>query len=121
MPAPKLRQPQRRLTNDESAQVAAIYRAGSSMNQLALEFRVHRTTIAACLRKLEVPLRRQGIAPDEIDAVAALYQAGWSLARLGESYRCTDMTVRAALMRHGVEIRPRNGWKYGAPGGRRLL
>lgn len=108
------RQPQRRLTTTEFQLVVETYLAGSSMSQLAAEFHVHRTTIAACLRKHGVPKHRQGIPPSEIEAAATYYRDGWSLARLADHYGCSGMTVREALTGHGVNIRPRRGWAYDA-------
>ena len=109
---PVRRQRQRRLTTMECQRVIETYLAGSSMNQVAAELHVHRTTIAACLRKHDVPLHRRGIPSGEVEAAAACYRDGWSLARLAERYGCSAMTVHAALIRHGVDIRPRKGWPY---------
>lgn len=106
------RQRQRRLTTTDCQRAIETYLAGSSMNQVAAELHVHRTTIAACLRKHDVPLHRRGIPSGEVEAAAACYRDGWSLARLAERYGCSAMTVHAALIRHGVDIRPRKGWPY---------
>lgn len=104
------RQCQRRFTAAEAVELAAQYRAGQTMNQLARTFRVHRRTGAHCLQKQGVGLRQFGLSVEHLDQAAALYRAGWSLARIGEKYGTTDMTVRRALARHDVEIRPRNGF-----------
>lgn len=113
MPAPVRRQQQRRLTVAECQHAIESYLAGSSMKQLAAEFKVHRVTIAALLRKHNVPPRRQGISSGEIETAAGYYRDGWSLTRIANHYGCSATTARAALMKNGVEIRARHGWMYG--------
>ena len=75
------------------------------MDELAAEFRVHRVTVAAHLRRLAVPLRRRGLCNDDLSEAARLYHAGWSLARLGEKYGCHAETVRRALTQAGITVR----------------
>jgi lambda repressor-like predicted transcriptional regulator len=72
------------------------------MKELAQQFGVHRTTVAGCLRKLGIPLRRQGLSPTELDQAAALYRQGWSLVRLGEKLGCDAETVRQRFKQVGV-------------------
>jgi len=96
------RQHQRRLTA-EVVELVQVYRAGSSMHELAVQFGVHRTTVAACLRRLAIPLRRQGLYGDDLAEAIKLYQDGWSLARLGDKFGCDAETVRQALKRRGVD------------------
>lgn len=107
------RQVQRRFTAAEAAEIAEQYLAGRTMNQLASSYAVHRRTIAHCLQKQDVGLRQHGLSLDHLEQAAALYRAGWSLAQVGDRYGTTDMSVRRALAKHGVEIRPRNGWSKG--------
>ncbi len=75
------------------------------MKVLAARWRMHRTTVAAQLRRSGVELRRQGIPSERIDEAVRLYGEGWSLQRLAERYRCDDETVRTYLRRAGVRIR----------------
>jgi lambda repressor-like predicted transcriptional regulator len=110
IPEPRrCRKKQRRFTTDEAKFVADQYLAGTNMNQLAAAYEVHRTTVAKCLNKQQVPLRRFGFPSASIGEAAMLYRSGWSLIRLGEKFACSDSTVRTALIRHGVKTRPRNG------------
>jgi hypothetical protein len=100
------RQTQRRLSDAEVVALAAAYRAGTDLNQLAKTFGVHRHTAAAHLRRLAIPLRRQGIDDEDVSEVVRLYvQDGWSLVRLGEKFKCDASTVRQVLMRNGVVLR----------------
>lgn len=96
---------QRRLTEAEIVALALAYRSGRDMDELAAEFKVHRVTVAGQLRRLAVPLRRQGITDDNLPEATRLYREGWSLARLGEKYGCHAETVRQALLRTGITLR----------------
>jgi hypothetical protein len=86
-PAPRVRQRQRRLSPAEVVAVAQEFRAGADMRDLAREFRVHRTTISECLRKLGVPLRRQGLQDEDLAEAAGLYREGWSSSQAGREVR----------------------------------
>lgn len=109
---PVTRQQQRRLTAAEQVEVAQRYQAGAQMKDLAVDFGTHRTTIAQCLRRLAVPIRRQGLQIEDVPEAARLYLDGWSLSRLGEKFGCDHSDVRNKLVAHGVPMRPRPGWKY---------
>jgi lambda repressor-like predicted transcriptional regulator len=67
------------------------------MKVLAARRDLHRTTVAAHLRRAGVTLRRQGIPPEQMDDAVQLYQEGWSCQRLAGRYSCDDETVRQAL------------------------
>lgn len=105
--APSLgpRQVQHRLSAAEAVALARAYQAGATMYELAVQFGVHRTTVATTLRKLGIPLRRQGLHGTELQDAIGLYGDGWSLARLGERFGCDAETVRQALKRSGVHRR----------------
>jgi uncharacterized protein (DUF433 family) len=92
--------------------VAKQYRGGAGMTELGALYGVHRTTVAACLRKLAVPLRRQGVTDDTLVEAVRLYEAGWSLDKIAQKYGCAPSTVRDAFIRAGVTLRPRRGWRY---------
>ena len=102
---------QRRLTADQTAELAAEYRAGTNMKQLALRWEVHRTTVAGHLRRAGVELRRQGLSPEQISETVRLYSEGWSCRLLSERFSCDDETVRQRLLSQGVELR--KPWQRG--------
>jgi lambda repressor-like predicted transcriptional regulator len=85
--------------------VARAYAAGASMKELARWFRVHRTTIAGCLRQLGIPIRQPGLQQPDIEG--GLYEQGWSLTRLGEHFGRDAGTVRKELRAAGVKMRKR--------------
>lgn len=47
----KLHQKQKRLNNEEIAQIIAGYKSGQTMRELAREFGCHRTTVSSNLKK----------------------------------------------------------------------
>ncbi|MBA8794624.1 lambda repressor-like predicted transcriptional regulator [Friedmanniella endophytica] len=85
--------------------LAAEYQAGISMSELAQRWRMHRTTVAAQLRRAGVELRRQGVPDGQLAEAAQLYLDGWSCHRLGERYGCDAEAVRRKLVRYGVPMR----------------
>jgi lambda repressor-like predicted transcriptional regulator len=99
------RQSQRRLTAEQLEQLIADYRAGLDMQALAAHWNLHRTTVAAQLRRAGIELRRQGIPAERLEEAAALYSRGWSCQRLAERYGCHAETVRQVLKRNGVIMR----------------
>ena len=101
---------QRRLTSAEQADVAGLYDAGSSMNDLARLFSVHRSAIVRTLQKQGVPRRHRGLTDEEAVEAGRLYQAGWSIMRLRQKFGCSDSAVMTALGKLGIKTRPRNGW-----------
>lgn len=101
---------QRRLTSAEQADVAGLYDAGSSMNDLARLFTVHRSAIVRALQEQGVPRRTRGMTDEEAAEAGRLYQQGWSLLRLRQKFGCSDSAVTTALRKVGVQTRQRNGW-----------
>jgi len=75
------------------------------MKVLAARWKMHRSTVAAQLRRAGVELRRQGVPAERLSEAVRLYGEGWSCPRLAERYSCDDATVRQVLRRAGVELR----------------
>jgi lambda repressor-like predicted transcriptional regulator len=88
-----LRQAQVRLDPDDADALAAAYRKGTTIKELAM------------LRRLGLERRRPGLSDEQVDEASRLYPEGWSLARLAERYGVDDMTVRRYLLLGGVEMR----------------
>jgi hypothetical protein len=103
--SPAARQAQVRLDPQRAKSLAAAYRAGEAINELAARFGVHRITVTAHLQRLGVELRQKGLSDEQVAEACRLYPAGWSLARLGERYGVKDMTVRRYLLLSGVVMR----------------
>jgi DNA-directed RNA polymerase specialized sigma24 family protein len=98
-------QQQRRLNRDHVTELVRQYLAGRAMHELAELYGMHRTTVAAHLRREQVPLRRTGLSAESMNAVIARYGQGWSCQRLAERYGCDAETVRQALKREGIVLR----------------
>jgi hypothetical protein len=62
--------------------VAAAYRNGETIKELAGRYGIHRVTAASMLRRLGVERRRAGLSDEQVDEASRLYPEGWSLARL---------------------------------------
>jgi lambda repressor-like predicted transcriptional regulator len=106
---PTAKQVQHRLSPENTAELAAGYKAGATIRQLAQQYRVHRTTVMAILDRHSVPTRYRRLSLEQINEAVELYPQGWSLRKLSERYGTTDNTVRDALLAAGVQTRPRPG------------
>jgi hypothetical protein len=106
------RQTQIRLGRADIARLIAAYAEGNSVLQLAVRFKVHRTTVLAHLERNGVPRRRMGPKLSDEDAyeAAVLYRDGLSLEVIGRRFLVAPDTIGKALRRVGVQIRPRRGW-----------
>ena len=96
-----LNPPQRRLSPTDIDDLIAAYRAGATIIQLAMEFGIHRTTVAGHLDRHGVPRHSELTVWDDdiLREAAELYATGLSLADVAERFR-----------RAGVTVRPRRGW-----------
>ena len=99
------RQVQRRLIAEQAERLVREYEGGDDMTVLAARWGLHRTTVAAHLRRAGVTLRRQGVSAERLSEAVRLYAAGWSCQRLAERYGCDAETVRQALRHAGVVLR----------------
>jgi lambda repressor-like predicted transcriptional regulator len=106
-PAP--RQKQIRLDAHQSSALAAAYRDGKTIKELAQRYGVHRTTVSALLRRSDVELRRGGLTSGDVLAVSQMYASGWSLAKLGRKFGVDAATVWRALLAAGVVMRSPRG------------
>jgi Mn-dependent DtxR family transcriptional regulator len=89
--------------------MASEYQAGATTYDLAIRFKIHRTTVSGHLRRLGVALRRRGLNEHQIDQAVVLYGQGWSLARIGREFHVNDGTVWAGLRARGVRMRDTGG------------
>lgn len=100
----------KKLPDADADAVVTEYLAGKTMNDIARERNLHRTTIAAALERAGVAQRPKGMNAEQVDHAVKLYTAGLSLATVGSRLGFTARTIRAELLRHGVKMRPRPGW-----------
>jgi lambda repressor-like predicted transcriptional regulator len=102
-------QTQNRLGTEQSDALATAYLSGATVNELAEQFQVHRSTVFEILTRNNVPRRQRGLNDDQLESIMSLYAEGWSLKQLGERFGFHSETVGAALKREGLEIRRRWG------------
>jgi DNA-directed RNA polymerase specialized sigma24 family protein len=102
---PVTRQTQIRLAPHEVKALAAAYRDGKTIKELAQRFGIHRLTVTALLRRHRVEMRRAGLTPDDVAVASQLYADGWSLAKLGKKFGVDAATVWRALRAANVAMR----------------
>jgi transposase-like protein len=88
------------------------YQAGATISQLAVEFGIHRTTVAGHLDRQGVPRHCEQTAWDDeiVKHAAELYATGLSLADVAGQFGIDAQTVSNRFRRAGVAVRPRRGW-----------
>jgi transposase-like protein len=92
-----IRQPQRRLTKAQVAEMAAKYKTGATVYELADQFGCHRATVAERLKKAGVVLRGQSPTSEAIDSMTNLIASGLSPQAVGEQLGFCANTVRNCL------------------------
>jgi AraC-like DNA-binding protein len=93
------------LSHEEQVKVVTMYQAGKTINAVAREFKLHRTTVTAILDRHDVPVRPHYMTQSHVDQARVLYESGSSLARIGDRLGFDAQTVRTHLFRAGVQIR----------------
>ena len=104
--------PQRRLSPTDLDDLLDAYQGGVTINQLAVEFGIHRTTVAGHLDRHGVPRHSKKTAWDDetLTQAAELYATGVSLADVAHQFGVDAQTVANRFRRAGVAVRPRRGW-----------
>ena len=103
---------QRRLSPTDIDDLVEAYQAGATISQLAVEFGIHRTTVAGHLDRKGVPRRSEATVWDDnaLREAAELYATGLSLADVANRFGIDAQTVANRFRRTGVAVRPRRGW-----------
>lgn len=74
---------QHHLSAEGEIAVVATYQAGKTINAVAREFKLHRTTVTAILDRHGVPVRAHHMTENLVNEARALYESGLSLAGVG--------------------------------------
>lgn len=108
---PKRRAPgtARQLDAEQTQELIAAYRAGSTVYQLGDQFGIDRRTVGKILTRNGVQTKHPGLTDEDIDHAAQLYADGWSLAKIGEQLGVTATTVHRWLRERGVAMRSTTG------------
>ncbi len=89
--------------------MAERYVEGATVNELAVEFRCARQTVALRLKAHGVVMRNQPATPEEIAQVVELYGSGLSLVGVAALTRFSAKSVLNYLRAEGVQLRDTHG------------
>ena len=105
-------QRQRRLSAQEASKLGDRYREGATVNELAQEFRIHRTTVLAQLERQDVKRRSsvRRLTDADVANAALSYKQGMSLKVVGAMFGVNAETLRREFRKANVPVRQRNGW-----------
>ncbi len=103
---------QRRLSEGNVQDLVRSYAEGSSIDQLARRFSVHRTTVISHLDRRGVPRRRivRKLTDRDVKLAADQYWRGQSLKEVAEGFAVDARTLAREFSRAGIATRPRRGW-----------
>ena len=103
---------QRRLTEAAVDDVVGAYLAGSSIDSLAAQLGVNRTTIIHHLDRRRIERRKvvRKMTDRIVQRAATRYRHGESLKVVAAQFDVDATTLAREFRRAGVPIRPRRGW-----------
>lgn len=99
------RRPQRKLSTEQKAELAAAYQAGATTYELAERFSIHRTTASKIIQKAGHKIRGTGLLSFEITQVVRRYQDGESMKSLARAFKVSKANVKKHLLEQGVTLR----------------
>ena len=104
-----IRQRQRRLTGAQVAEMAAKYKSGATVYELAAEFGCHRTTVAERLKKAGIAMRGQSPTSEDVCSMVRLHAGGLSFQDVGQQLGFCANTVRSCLKKRQIRSRDVHG------------
>ena len=104
------RQFQRRLSAEAVAELVEAYERGATQQELAIQFGIHRHTVADQLDRQGFTNRRGALTSEQMTEAIHLYTRGWSLAKIGDHFGMYPTSIYYWLRKNGVTLRPRQGW-----------
>jgi transposase-like protein len=104
---------QRRLSEATVDALVSAYLEGSSIDSLAAQNGVNRTTIIHHLDRRGIGRRRsvRKMTDRSVRQAAKNYEAGESLKVVAQRFGVDPRTLASEFRRAGVAIRPRRGWR----------
>ena len=103
---------QRRLADETIDQLVESYVGGLSIDALARQFGIHRTTVMTHLEARGVQ-RRQNVrklSTAKVASAAKRYERGLSLASIAKEFGVNAATLTREFRAAGIPIKPRRGW-----------
>ncbi|MGX1770840.1 helix-turn-helix domain-containing protein [Nocardia brasiliensis] len=100
----------RRLSEEERTSLAADYRSGMTVYELAAKYGTDRSTVSNHLKRMGVEMRRQGLSEGQIEEAVRLYvEQRWSLVRIAGKLGVDHGTVWNRLRERRVRMRDTQG------------
>ena len=106
--ARKVKQEQKRLTDEEIALLCDAYQNGKSTYQLAREFGCHRNTVSNALKSRGIEVTNK--VKLDVEAVIEMYAQKHNAQEIADRFGIGSQIVLRCLKAHGVKIRGR--WEY---------
>lgn len=102
---------QRRLSDADISELCRLYSEGRSIDSLARQYTVNRTTIITHLDRAGINRRRvaRKMTNDSVAIAAIRYGDGTSLAIVAKEFDVHARTLAREFRQAGVPIRPRRG------------
>jgi DNA-binding NarL/FixJ family response regulator len=107
--AREIRQLQKRLTPEEGMLAAQRYEAGAPVDDLAVEFGCHPTTMRSAVKANGVSMRFTKTTPDQTDEAVRLYRSGLSMVKVGDRLGLSARTIFNIMRERRVETRDAHG------------
>lgn len=95
------------LTKAQSSSLAAAYRRGTRVIELARRYEIRRQTVHEHLKKHGLTKPVNVFTPEQGDRAAELYQSGMTLAEVADAIGSNNRSVTLALEERGIRRRPR--------------
>jgi hypothetical protein len=92
---------QRRLTPREVLHLSEGYQEGSTLEELASQYDIHRLTVMAQLERSGIARRGKGPTEEQASLAVELYQQGNSNSRIGSLLGFSGETIRRRLVEAG--------------------
>lgn len=105
---------QRRLKPVEVDDLVVMYKSGMSVNELAAQAKIHRTTVMAHLRRRGVKTRRNvpKLREEHASHVIEQYKAGLPLVEVAADFGVNAESIRQVLIERGVPRRQRGRQRH---------
>lgn len=106
-----IRQPQKKLTEEETAQAIAEYSSGMTTYELADKYGCNRQTISAVLKRNGVTVTKcKALKKIDAEEVIALYEDLITTEKIAQKFGVSPQTIIKCLHSHNIKIRTR--WDY---------
>ncbi len=97
------------ITPDEEDQWADLYLAGSSVAQIAKQYKVSETTVSVHLRNMGIEMRKgfetnQKVTDEMVNEWIELYNSGLGTPQIAKRYKVTSTTVLKYLHDYGIQV-----------------